>query len=62
MKNINNETFENLLDKNGDLQEYKEIYMDGPNEEILREKFLKTPIWDGKTFWQVEKELVWLDW
>lgn len=23
------------------------------------EKFLKAPIWDGKTFWEAEKEMTW---
>lgn len=47
-KNINNETFENVLGEDGDLQDYSEIYMDASSEEKLREKLLKAPIWDGK--------------
>lgn len=27
----------------------------------FREMFLKSPVFDGKTFWEVEKELAWLD-
>ena len=35
--------------------------MDAPNEAALREKFLKAKIWDGESFWEVEKELAWLE-
>lgn len=35
--------------------------MEAPNEEMLREKFLKEKNWEGKSFWKVEKELAWLD-
>ena len=24
--------------------------------------FLSAPIWDGKTFWEVESEMEWVDW
>ena len=26
------------------------------------QKFLSTPLWDGKTFWQAEQEMTWVDW
>lgn len=38
-----------------------EFKLEAANEETLREKFLKAKIWDGKSFWEVEKELAWLD-
>ncbi len=28
----------------------------------LLEKFYAAPIWDGKTFWQAEQEMEWVDW
>ncbi len=37
-----------------------EIY--GDTYEGVREEFLKAPIWEGKAFWEVEKELAWYDW
>ena len=43
------------------MKDFSQIEMEGPNEDALREKFLKAKIWDGKSFWEVEKDLAWLD-
>lgn len=59
--NIDNKTYENVYDSNGKWIDFSEIEMDAPNEAALREKFLKAKIWDGKSFWEVEKELAWLE-
>lgn len=61
VKNINNKTYKNVLDEHGNLIDYKEYKLESINEDALREKFLKAKIWDGKTFWEVEPELAWLD-
>jgi len=29
--------------------------------EALKREFLTAPIFEGKTFWQVERELLWLE-
>ena len=60
-KNIDNKTYENVYDSNGKWIDFSEIEMDAPNEAALRENFLKAKIWDGKSFWEVEKELAWLE-
>ncbi len=55
--------FVSLLGDDDDLIDYDdsfEIY--GDTYEGVREQFLKAPIWEGKTFWEVEKELAWYDW
>jgi hypothetical protein len=59
--NINNERFENVYDGNGDLIDYEEIEMLASTEEELREQFLKSKIWNGESFWNVENKLAWLD-
>lgn len=33
----------------------------GYGEDDVREEFLKAKIFDGKSFWEVEKDLAWLD-
>lgn len=33
-----------------------------PSMERCAEAFLTTPIWDGKNFLQIEKEVTWTDW
>ena len=60
-KNIDNEYYEDIKDENGHWIDFSQIEMEGPNEDALREKFLKAKIWDGKSFWEVEKDLAWLD-
>jgi uncharacterized protein YunC (DUF1805 family) len=60
-KNIDNKTFENILSSKGDLIDYQCIEIDGQTEEEVREKMLKAKIFENKSFWQVEKELIWLD-
>lgn len=62
VKNVENRTFQNIYDDKGDLIDYSEIEMEASNEETMREKFLNAEVWDGKSFWEVEKELAWLDW
>ena len=41
---------------------FKYLYEDtGKNEDEVKERFLKAKIFNGKSFWDVEKELAWLD-
>ncbi len=61
-KNINNESYATLTDINGNSLGYDDSFsIVCSNEDEAREKFLKAKIWDGKSFWEVEKELAWLD-
>lgn len=60
-RNIDNKYYEDVLDEKGRKIDFSQIEMEGPSEEALREKFLKSKIWDGKSFWEVETELAWLD-
>lgn len=54
-KNIDNKIYENVLDSNGNLMDYKEFKIEAATEEALREKFLNAKIWDDKSFWEVKK-------
>lgn len=38
------------------------FYSKGQTQNDNLNKFLETPIWDGKTFWQAESEMTWIDW
>ncbi len=60
-KNIDNKIYEDIYDEQGEWIDFSQIEMEAENEEALREKFLKAKIWDGKSFWEVEKELARLD-
>lgn len=33
----------------------------GTDMELLKKQFLEAPIFAGKSFWQVEKDLIWVD-
>ena len=33
-----------------------------PRGQYAVDDFLSAPIWDGKTFWQAEQEMEWVDW
>ncbi|AOZ95331.1 hypothetical protein [Butyrivibrio hungatei] len=35
--------------------------VEGLNRQESLEAFLKEPLFDGKTFWEVEKEIEWVD-
>lgn len=45
--------------KNSDYETVLDIY--GNSEEEVKEEFLKAKIFDGKSFWEVEKEIAWYD-
>lgn len=49
-------------DKKGEPQGYKvNLDIHGTDMEMLKKEFLATPIFAGKSFWQVEAELIWVD-
>jgi hypothetical protein len=33
----------------------------GTDLELIKKQFLESPVYDGKTFREIEKELAWLD-
>ena len=45
--------------KNSNYQKVFDIY--GNSEEEVKEEFLKAKILDGKSFWEIEKEIAWYD-
>ncbi len=61
-KNIGDESYVTLTDESGSAAGYDDSFsIICSNEDEAREQFLKAKIWDGKSFWEVEKELAWLD-
>ncbi len=48
--------------ENGDTVDYQELFdIYGYGEDDVKEQFLKAKIFEGKSFWEVEKELAWYD-
>ncbi len=33
----------------------------GPDSDVLAEHFIAAPVFEGKTFWEVEREIEWVD-
>ncbi|MCR5593324.1 MAG: hypothetical protein K6F79_06220 [Saccharofermentans sp.] len=50
------------IDANGDPVDFRNILILKDNDmDIIKKNFLCSNIFDGKTFWEVEQELVWVD-
>lgn len=48
--------------KDGEVVDFSTVLkIQGRDMELLKKRFLESPIFDGKTFWEVEPELAWLD-
>ena len=61
VQNEDNKYFHSILNSNGTL-DWTRIYEDSYSDiELIKKRFLEATIFDGKTFWQVESELAWLD-
>lgn len=58
VKIVDEAYYVSLLDENNDLIDYDDSFsIYDKTYEGAREKFLAAPIREGKTFWEVEKEL-----
>lgn len=60
------ETSDNILyneyRKDGKLVDYSTVYEEFNKDiDVLKRKFLEAPIFEGKTFWQIEQDVAWLD-
>lgn len=62
VKGNDGETYTKRMIENNDVVDYStvlDIFCE--NEEIGKQKFLESKIFDGKTFWEVENEIAWYD-
>ena len=58
----NDEIFSRRAIENGDVADYSTVFdMWGYGEDDVKEAFLNAKIFDGKSFWEVEKEIAWYD-
>lgn len=56
------ETHTKRLIVDGDVAEYQELFNEYfDSEEQAKKVFFSLPIFEGKTFWEVEKEIAWYD-
>lgn len=53
--------FHSILNSDGTLHWSRVFEMKDADLDRIKKCFLEAPIFDGKTFWQVEKMLAWLE-
>lgn len=61
VQNENNEYFHSILESDGSLKWTRVFEISSLDQDWLKRQFLEAPVFEGKTFWQVEKELAWLE-
>ena len=60
-QNESNTYYHSCLEKDGTLS-WKIIFdIEGTDIDELKKRFLTSPIFEGKNFWEVENELAWLE-
>ena len=58
----NGKTWIKRVIENGDVADYSVAFdIRGQTEDEVKEQFLKTKIFDGKSFCEIEKEIAWYD-
>ena len=60
-KNENNTYYHSFLETDGTIKWNRIFEMSNTDLNIIKRRFLEAPLFDGKTFWQVENQLAWLD-
>lgn len=61
VENEDNIYYHSILEKNGTLKWNRVFEAKGEDMDFIKKRFLEAPIFDGKSFWQIEKRLVWLE-
>ncbi|MCQ2437329.1 MAG: hypothetical protein MJ099_02905 [Clostridia bacterium] len=60
-KNEDNTYYHPILEENGTVK-WERVFETSDNDlECIKKRFLEACIFDGKSFWQIEKELAWLE-
>ena len=60
-ENEDNLYYHSLLEPDGTLIWKRVFEISDTDMERIKQRFLEAPIFEGKTFWQVEKDIAWLD-
>lgn len=55
-------TYRTVEDENGDPEDFQNVLsIYGKTLDELKKQFLEAPVFEGKTFWQVEYNIAWLE-
>lgn len=60
-ENEDNTYFHSILDSDGTLKWTRVLEIKDSDLDRIKQRFLESTAFDGKTFWQVEKNIAWLD-
>jgi len=60
-QNEDNKYYHSILNTDGTLSYNRVLEIHGTNMDLLKKQFLESTPFEGKTFWQVEKDIAWLD-
>lgn len=61
VQNEENLYYHSILQSDGTLQWERVLEIHDIDLELIKKRFLESAIYDGKSFWNVEKEIAWLD-
>lgn len=60
-ENEDNKFYHSVIDDKGAI-DWSRTYEDSDKDlELIKKRFLEAPIFEGKTFWQVESDIAWLE-
>ncbi len=60
-RNENNLNFHSLLTRTGELEIERVLEIHGHDLQAIKQDFLSSKIFDGHSFWEIEKCIAWLD-
>ena len=61
-KNDNNTVYNTYIDSKGEPKDFSEVLkLDGKDMNEIKKEFLTRKIFDDKSFWEAEKDIVWLE-
>lgn len=60
-ENENNKYYHSQLNNDGTLSWKRVLEIHDTDLDLIKKQFLESPIFEGKTFWQVKNQLAWLD-
>lgn len=60
-ENEDNTYYHSILEADGTIQWNRVLEIKDKDIDLIKKIFLESPIFEGKTFWQVEKKLIWLE-
>jgi len=59
---LNENYYHQYLSETGELIDCRRVLeIIGSDHDAIKQQFLTAPVFDGKTFWQVENDLIWVE-